>query len=136
PTGTTLARDFFRSVNLKDVTSTQVSNAFAEVFPDGLRTMCMNSSITSIIPLYMSSSSNVGGQNVGRITESGNLQLSYRIPRACPPGWQPSQSQNTLETLGADFTQWRKPWGCCPSGYRFVNTINQSFIDAFQVGAC
>lgn len=135
PTGTTLARDFFRSVNLKDVTSTQVSNAFAEVFPDGLRTMCMNSSVTSIIPLYMSSG-DVGGQNVGRISEAGNLQGSTRIPRACPPGWQPSQSQNTLETLGVDFTGWRKPWGCCPSGYRFVNTINQSSIAAFQVGAC
>lgn len=141
PSGYTVAADYFSGATLTQMRANQVSAAFASTYgQDSLRTMCIRSNFRTIIPVYTATGrvdAGSGGQNIQAISESGSPALdTVRVARACPSGWHADQGNYSLATLGIEITSWREPWGCCPSGYNFINTKNQTFPDGYQVGVC
>lgn len=140
PTGYTLAKDFFRTASIRNFSVTSVENSFQNTYPDGLRTLCINNNFRTIIPIYIghsefNSNSSYYTNYIDGPTTSWT-DNAVRIAKFCPAGWTPQQAKYTLSTLGIGMTGWTAPWGCCPSGYKFINSKSHANQTGYQQGIC
>lgn len=134
--GYEVASEFFDGVSAVNMDKDDLREAFNTTYPNGVNSMCISSNFSTIIPVYTATAkADDGNYNIAPLPEPGALD-TVRVPRACPPGWRADQGNYTFSILGIGLTRWTAPYGCCPSGYNFINTKNQTFPDAYQVGVC
>jgi hypothetical protein len=98
---------------------------------DQLNKLCIREELTDIVP-------RVGFPSNSLPSYDDNLR-----PVACPGGWEPQQALNSsalinIPVLGGIGGSSQAPWGCCPTGYQFVNQEREFLgsIEAVQQGFC
>lgn len=99
-----------------------------------LADMCVSEGVGSIIEVLVGNRErNTQGD---RYLKEYNFRLDaggdiYSIPKGCPSGWNAQRAPKGFPVAG-----WNPPYGCCPSGYRFVANTTQSSPLAVQGGIC
>jgi hypothetical protein len=90
--------------------------------------MCIPDTFTQVIETWASSPDSLDLNSFESRFDVG-ASLVF-IPKACPSGWSAQQAPTGYGN------GWSNPFGCCPSGYRFVVDASNQNALASQSGIC
>ncbi len=143
PGGYNLLERTISSQLFDTITRNKLQESLELSYGNDYANICVKQSFSDVIVRWMAFSEfnnagickvnepNPSCQNIESVASTTGFQdRLFAVPRYCPVGWNPQRAPNRLNfTVG--FVS-----GCCPSGYKFVNTSEQSAVEALQAGVC
>src|SRR5260221_1223659 len=109
-----------------DLTQDSLTTSFNATYGTNARNICLNITSKSFIVRWMTSSEQVAGENITKVkSESRDA-----IPSICPARWTIQQAPNRVNFLGGYYS------ACCPTGFKAINTNNQSSESSYGSIVC